>query len=162
MDTKRLFLASLLSCCFGFMLASCNSTQKNISDVQMQNANVQLAQASTTVSNTLTDLGSMKRAVTPPLAMKNLPNPDAYNMDSLASIDWAGPIGPIVEKIARASHYRLYVLGKVPAVPALVSINEKNMPLGYILRDIDFQAGNKANIVVFPERRVIELRYGRS
>lgn len=162
MDTKRLFSISLMSYCFGFMLTGCTSTQQNSNDIKTMNANVQLAQAATTVSNSLTDLGSMKRAVTPPLAMKNLPNPDAYNMDSLASIDWAGPIGPIVQQIAIASHYQLRVLGKVPAVPVLVSINEKNMPLGYILRDIDFQSGNKANIVVFPGRRVIELRYGRS
>ncbi len=163
MDTKRLFFISLLtSCCFGFLLTGCSSTQQNLNDIKTVNANVQLAQAATTVSNSLTDLGSMKRATTSPLAMKNLPNPDAYNMDSLASIDWAGPIGPIVEQIARASHYQLRVLGKTPAIPVLISINEKNMPLGYILRDIDFQSGSKANIVVFPRRRVIELRYGRS
>src|SRR5476651_2275897 len=152
MDMKRLLL--LPFCCFVFILTACSSTKGGLSinEIQNQNANIQNAQAATTVSNSLTELGSLQRAVTPPLAMKNLPDPNAYNMDSLASIDWAGPIGPIVQQIARASHYQLRVLGRLPAIPVLISINEKNMPLGYILRDIDFQSGNKANIVVFPER----------
>jgi defect-in-organelle-trafficking protein DotD len=162
MDTKRLLLMPF--CCFIFVLTACSSTKKGLSvnEIQTQNANIQIAQAATTTSNALTQLGSLERAVTPPLALKNLPDPNNYNMDSLASIDWAGPVGPIVRQIAQAGRYQLRVLGRPPAVPVLISINEKNMPLGYILRDIDFQCGNKANIVVFPQRRVIELRYGRS
>lgn len=155
---KRLFIILF----FGSILTGCAAGGENLNEIRNENAHVQMAQASTTISNSLTDLGSMERATTPPLAMKNLPDPDSYNMHSLASVDWSGPVGPLVQQIADASQYQLRVLGTPPAIPVLVSINAKNTPLGYILRDVDFQSRSKANIVVFPERRVIELRYARS
>lgn len=156
-------LKRMISCAVLVLsLAGCSSTPKNLNDIQTQNANIQLAQASTTVSNTLTDIGSMQRAVTPPLAMKNLPDPNTYGMDALASVDWSGPAEPLVRAIANANHYQLKVFGSAPAIPVLVSVHQKNSTLGYILRDIDFQCASKANVVVFPNRRVIELRYARS
>lgn len=159
MDMKRLFVLGVTS----LLIAGCGSTvSKNTDAVDNQNANITLAQASSTISDSLTASEEIQRATTSPLSMKSLPNADAYNMDALASIDWSGPIGPIVEKIAQASQYQLRVLGNVPAIPVLISIHQKNTPLGYILRDIDYQAGTKANVVVFPDTRIIELRYGRS
>ncbi|MCL5261667.1 MAG: DotD/TraH family lipoprotein, partial [Gammaproteobacteria bacterium] len=80
-------------------------------------------------------------------------------MDKIASIDWSGPVGPLVKKIATASNYKLRVLGTPPAIPILVSISAKDTPLADILRDATFQCGNKANIVVYPASRTIELRY---
>jgi defect-in-organelle-trafficking protein DotD len=158
-EMKRYAMAFL----FGLILTGCTSHQNmNMSEMKSESAHVQMAQASTTISNTLTDLGGMERAVTPPVAMASLPDPDSYNMHTMASVDWSGPVGPLVRQIADASQYQLRVLGTPPAIPVLVSINAKNTPLGYILRDIDFQCKSKANIVVFPERKVIELRYARS
>ncbi len=37
-----------------------------------------------------------------------------------------------------------------------------NQPLGDILRNIGFQCGHKADVVVYPQRRVIELRYAKA
>ncbi len=157
---KRLFALGITS----FLVVGCGSTSvtKNVEETNNQNANITLAQASSTISDSLTASEEIQRATTPPLSMKSLPDADAYNMDALATIDWSGPIGPIVEKIAQASHYTLRVFGREPALPVLISINEKNAPLGYILRDIDYQAGSKANLVVFPDKKTIELRYARS
>jgi defect-in-organelle-trafficking protein DotD len=159
MDMNRLFALSVTS----LLLVGCSSTvNKNNTAVDNQNANITLAQASSTISDSLTASEEIQRATTSPLSMKSLPDADSYNMDALASIDWSGPIGPIVKKIAQASQYELHVLGRPPALPVLISIHQKNTQLGYILRDIDYQAGAKANIVVFPDKRIIELRYGRS
>lgn len=159
MDMKRFIALGITS----FLLAGCGSTtSQNVAVNDNQNANITLAQASSTISDSLTASEEIQRATTPPLSMKNLPDADNYNMDALATIDWSGPVGPIVEKIAQASHYTLRVFGREPAIPVLVSLSEKNVPLGYILRDIDYQAGSKANVVVLPSKNVIELRYGRS
>lgn len=150
-------------CVIAFFLSGCSSYNVNsINEAETQSANVKLAEAASTMSNTLTQTAAVQRATTPPLTMKELPDPNTWGMDALASVDWSGPVAPIVQKIADASGFQLRVFGQPPAVPVLVSINQTNAPLGYILRDIDFQSGSKANIVVFPERRVIELRYGRS
>ncbi|MDX2164157.1 MAG: type IVB secretion system lipoprotein DotD [Gammaproteobacteria bacterium] len=158
MDMKRFFVLGITS----FLLVGCGTATQNVEVTDNQNANITLAQASSTISDSLTASEEMQRATMPPLSMKNLPNADAYGMDALATIDWSGPAGPIVEKIAQASHYTLRVFGHEPAMPILISIHEKNTPLGYILRDIDYQAGSKANIVVIPDKQTIELRYARS
>jgi defect-in-organelle-trafficking protein DotD len=159
MDMKRLFALSVTS----LLIAGCGSTTyKNVDAAENQNATITLAQASSTISDSLTASEEIQRATTSPLSMKSLPNADSYNMDQLASIDWSGPVGPIVKKIALASHYQLHVLGNVPPIPVLISIHQKNTPLGYILRDIDYQAGSKANVVVIPDKNIIELRYARS
>lgn len=159
---KRFFVLSFVSFSVLSLMGCSSTTYKNTDAAEIQNANTTLAQASSTISDSLTASEEIQRATTPALSLKNLPNADAYNMDQIASIDWSGPVGPIVKRIADASHYNLRVLGRPPAVPVLVSINQKNMTLGYILRDIDYQAGSRANIVVLPEKKIIELRYGRS
>lgn len=155
---KRFFVLGITS----FLLVGCGTATQNVEATDNQNANITLAQASSTISDSLTASEEIQRATTPPLSMKNLPDADSYGMDALATVDWSGPVGPIVEKIAQASHYTLRVFGREPAMPVLISINEKNTPLGYILRDIDYQAGSRANIVVFPDKHTIELRYARS
>jgi len=153
-----IFLAVLTGC----------TTAQNTSVVQNENANVTLAQAASTISDSLSQADAVQRATTPPLALKKLvelensDNSQAYGMSSLASIDWSGPIGPIVNRIAEAAHYKLRILGRPQALPVLISITAKNKPLGDILRDIDYQAGSKANIKVYPDSQIIELRYGRS
>jgi defect-in-organelle-trafficking protein DotD len=157
MDMKRL----ISLCALGLFLAACSNTQ-TVTDVQGQAANVTLAESSSSIASSLYNVEQIQRATTPALSIKQLPCPDSYHMDQLASVDWTGPIGPIVKKIAIATDYQLRVLGYPPAIPVLIAINETNVPLGYILRDIDYQAGSKANIIVYPNRRVIELRYARS
>jgi defect in organelle trafficking protein DotD len=152
-------------CTIAFFLAGCTTTTSNttsLNDVEIQSATIKLAEAASTMSNTMSQTAAVQRATTPPLSMKPLPDPTTFGMDALASVDWSGPVGPIVSKIADASNFQLHVFGQPPAVPVLVSVHQTNVPLGYVLRDIDFQSGSKANIVVFPDRRVIELRYGRS
>jgi defect-in-organelle-trafficking protein DotD len=158
----RVFFPAFAGSLMALMLASCASASRNLNDIETQNASIQLAEASTSVSNTLTDLGSITRAVTPALAMHRLPDPNSYGMNQQASVDWSGPVEPLVRQIANASRYRLQVLGNAPAIPVLISVHQKNSTLGYLLRDIDFQCATKANIVVFPSQRVIELRYARS
>ncbi|HEV2613496.1 MAG TPA: type IVB secretion system lipoprotein DotD [Gammaproteobacteria bacterium] len=155
---KRLFTLGVTS----LLIAGCGTTYKNTDAAQVEHANTTLAQASSTISDSLTASEEIQRATTPPLSMKTLPDANSYNMNALASVDWSGPIGPIVKKIAQAGNYQLRVLGSKPPIPVLISIHQKNTPLAYILRDIDYQAGSKANIVVFPDTRIIELRYGRS
>lgn len=124
-------------------------------------ATIKLAEAATSVSNSLKKLARIQAAATPPVKGKHLPDPNTSGMTGIASIDWAGPIGPLVTKIAQASKYKVRVLGKTPAIPIIVSVNAKNTPLASILRDVDYQAGKRAHIVVYPHKRVIELRYNR-
>ncbi|HKY69681.1 MAG TPA: type IVB secretion system lipoprotein DotD [Gammaproteobacteria bacterium] len=80
-------------------------------------------------------------------------------MGGTASIDWAGPIEPLLEKVGRMTNYKVKVLGASPAIPVLISISGQNIVLADILKNAGLQAGRRANLVVYPESRIIELRY---
>lgn len=123
------------------------------------NAQAKLAEAAASVSQSLEQLASIEKAVHPAAKIPPPPDPVSIGMAKLATVDWNGPIEPLVRKIAAATNYKVRVLGKPPAIPALVSISAQNTPLADILRDAAFQVEKKADIVLYPRSRVIEIRY---
>jgi defect-in-organelle-trafficking protein DotD len=131
-------------------------------DIGVRAAEIKLAEAADSVSLSLSQLAQIERASNPPMRLPSPSDPKMIDMGQLATVEWTGPIGPLVEKIAQASHYRLRKLGNPPAIPVLVSISTKDTPLADILRNANFQCGNKANIVIYPASRTIELRYAKS
>lgn len=123
-------------------------------------ATVQLAEAASSISQSLTQLSAIQQINTP-TPQVCLPITCACEMTNLVSVDWAGPIGPLVDRIGLMSHFRVRKLGNPPAIPVIVSINARNTPLADVLRDLAFQAGTKAHVIVYSDRRIIELRYLR-
>lgn len=121
-----------------------------------------LAEASYTVSRDISDLAETAEAAHPLPDLAPPPAPASYGMGGQTTIDWSGPVEPLVNQIARASDYRVRVLGTPPAIPVLVTIYSKNQMLGDILRDVGYQCGRRASVVVFPNSRVIELRYAKN
>lgn len=121
-------------------------------------AGVKLAEASVQVDHSLQTLEGIRKSENPDY-QKSLPNPANFGMNYMTSIDWTGPIQPLVQQIAMAAGYRLRVIGSAPEIPIIIQLLEKNVPLAYILRDADYQAGTKADIVVYTSKRTIELRY---
>lgn len=83
-------------------------------------------------------------------------------MQGIASIDWSGPIGALVEHIAKAGNYKYRTLGTEPTIPVIITLNSKDKSLALILRDVHYQANGKAQIRVYKKKKVIELRYARS
>lgn len=124
-------------------------------------AEVKLVEAASSVSKSLNQLADIEKAMYPSIKMPDPVNPAAAGMQNLASVDWNGPVEPLMKKIALASHYKLRMLGATPAVPAIVSVVKKNVPIADILRDVTYQVTKKANIVVYPGSHVIEMRYIR-
>jgi defect-in-organelle-trafficking protein DotD len=57
------------------------------------------------------------------------------------------------------SDYKLKILGNAPAIPIIISISQNRAVIADILKNAGMQAGKRANIVVFPANRVIEIRY---
>jgi defect in organelle trafficking protein DotD len=132
-----------------------------IKDVQPSHAGqVKLVEAAGSISHSLVDLARIQETATPPVR-SNLPDPMIRAMPQIATIDWSGPIGPLVTRIAQAAKYQVRVLGTRPAIPVIVTIDTRNTPLGNILRDAAYQAGTRAHVKVFPKRRIIELRYAK-
>ncbi len=94
--------------------------------------------------------------------LEPIPSPASYGMAELTSIDWSGPVEPLVRQVARAANYRVRVLGQPPAIPVIVTLYDKNRMLADVLSDIGYQCGRRASVIVYPESRVIELRYAKN
>lgn len=121
-----------------------------------------LAEASYSVSRSISSLSETAQAAHPLPELQQPPSPASYDMAGLTSVDWSGPVEPLVRQIAVAANYRLRVLGTAPAIPVMVTVYDKNMMLADILRDVGYQCGRRASIVIFPESRVIELQYAKN
>ena len=124
-------------------------------------ASIKLAEAAVSVSDSMMQMARVEKVLMPPEADNIINIPNTYNLQTRARIDWDGPIEDLLERIAHAAHYRMRVLGKSPPLPILINLNSKDQSLAEILRDIDYQAGNKATIHVYPTNQVIELRYAK-
>lgn len=150
------------------LLAGCSTTQNLSSSItpstinpQSDDAAIQLAEAARSVSQSLNELKTIEKASSPPI--KSLPYPTSSGLEKIiASVDWSGPIEPLLKRIARLANYKLEVIGHHPAIPILVTISSQNTPLSYIVRNADLQAGVKANIAVYPGIQTIELRYAKN
>lgn len=124
-------------------------------------ATIKLAEAANSVSDSMLEMARVEKVITPPHKDNTLTIPNAHNLQARASVDWAGPIEEVTLRVAKAAHYRIRVLGKAPAVPVLISLNVKDESLAEILRNIDYQAGVKAYLHVYPNSQVVELRYAK-
>lgn len=143
-------------------LTSCTTTFKkppmnNPSD----DASIKLAEAAVSVSDSMLEMAKVEKVITPPTKDNTLTIPNAYNLQARASVDWAGPIEELTARVAKAAHYRIRVIGKAPSVPVLISLTAKDTSLAELLRNIDYQAGKKADIHVYPNSQVVELRYAK-
>lgn len=153
----KLWIAAILL----LTLSACANPPKPPANY-LSNTENSLAEASFAVSKSIVNLAETDQAAHPCLNLEPPPDPASYGMGGTTTIDWSGPIEPLLKQIAAASNYRLRTLGTPPAIPVLVTVNEKNVMLGDVLRNAGFQCGRRASVVVFPTSRVIELRYAKN
>lgn len=145
-------------------LYGCASSQKPIIYSYSQhadNANVQtqLTEAAISVSNSLAELAAIEKSRQPHPMLPPPPNPASIGMAELASVNWTGPVDLLIQRLAKASHYKFRAIGHKPPIPVIVSINGTNLPLADILRDVSYQVEKQADVLIYPSRRIIELRY---
>ena len=155
--TKLLISIGLCS-----LLAACAAPQTTLTPSNTDSTSIELAETAGAVSKSLQGLEANQQAANPPANVSAQPAAATYGMQMPISIDWDGPIGPLVSKIANIAGYQPKALGIVPPIPVIVSIHAKNTPLADILRNAGLQAGNRASIVVYPSTKVVELSYAPS
>lgn len=146
------------------LLAGCRSTtfMKPPINQPSDDATIKLAEAASSVSDSMLEMAKVEKVIYHPGTRNSILRiPNAYNLQARASVDWSGPIREVTARIAKAGHYRLRILGKEPSIPVLISLNIKDESLAEILRNIDYQAGKKAYLQVYPNSQVIELRYAK-
>jgi len=113
------------------------------------------------INNSIIELDKYNSADKPNFVQNNDPDEDfnKYGLGFLVSIDWVGPIEALVNKVAKIAKYRFKVLGASPPIPVLVNIFDKRTSLGDILRVANLQSKSRANVVIYPKTKTIELRY---
>lgn len=142
-----------------FILSACSSTPPNNIP---SSTDVSLAEASYSVSRSISTLSEVAQASHPLPQLEPPPSPASYGMGQLTSIDWSGPVEPLLRQLANASNYRLRVLGAKPGIPVLVTIYAKNNMLADVIRDVGYQCGRRAAVVIYPDSQVLELRYAKN
>lgn len=159
-------IKKLILCCVAtLILTACANTKtyrKPPYNAPSDDATIKLAEAANAVSDSMFEIARLEKVIIPPGNDNLLTIPSSYNLQTRASIDWSGPIVELVERVAKAGNYTTRVLGNAPSIPVLISISLKDTSLAEILRDIDYQAGRKASIHVYPNSRIVELRYAKA
>lgn len=155
----RITSAVILSC----LLVGCSpvSYKKPPMNDPSDDANIKLAEAASSVSESMREVAKIEKVVIPPKTGNHATIPDAPNLSARASVDWNGPIAELADRIAKAAHYKLRILGNEPSIPILISLIAKDESLATLLRDIDYQAGKRASLYVYPKTQVLELRYAK-
>lgn len=126
--------------------------------LEADSAGIETAEAAASVSQSLSQLSTMSLNENGMLKRESNDEMPRVLM-RLMSIDWSGPVEPLLKQVAQSSHMRLKVLGHQPAIPVLVSLSKRETMTYDILQDIRGQVSAKADIVIFPTSGVIELRY---
>jgi defect-in-organelle-trafficking protein DotD len=141
-----LLLSSLLSACASHSLA----------DKPISTADV-MDNAATSVSDSLTHLAAIEQAARP----NDLPFPPVTppGMEISGTINYSGPLQPLLIQIAQKTDYGLQVMNEQPGLTPMVTVRAKNESYGAILRAASLQARNRAEVLVFPTKKLIELRY---
>lgn len=159
---KMKILHFIISTLLALILASCKSGYYYAKPTKGRNPDpsvVKLAEAATSISHSLQRLAEIETATHPGAVLPPPPNPSLIGMDQLISVDWTGPVEPLLKRIAKASHYRVRALGIPPAIPVIVSVSAQDTLLSDVLRNIELQIERKARIKTYTRSRVIELRY---
>jgi defect-in-organelle-trafficking protein DotD len=77
------------------------------------------------------------------------------------SFNYVGQVQDALKGIAELAKYRFYVVGNPPAQPLMISINAKNQSLMDSLRDVNAQIGEKADITLAPNAKLITLTFNQ-
>lgn len=164
---RKIYIRTIICIILGSNLLGCSSAlktpaQANAAKVPYNSlVEQELVSAAKKIEASLALLASTQEENQVPLLNTSpLITPEG-GMSGTADIDWTGPIEPLIRTLADMTDYKVKILGNPPGIPIIVSISQEEAVIADILKNAGMQAGKRANIVVFPANRVIELRYAR-
>lgn len=155
---------SALGCCLLLGLSGCASLlQKEPQPVAEPTADAVLlekidqhARSASIALGRLADVERASRPATQPASSTVPPG-----MEVITNVSWNGPLETLVNRMAMVSGYTvLPPVGRKPPTPVIVAIHVTNATVFDVLRDAGAQAGAQVNLVVRPDERTFELRYG--
>ena len=162
--TKGLKVASFIAMsCAALMLSGCGQKKQNLKapDVMLHSVDLQIDAAAQSAASSLDQLAAISKTQHPAAVKMPFENIESPELSEYLSIKWYGPIKPILRNISDTMGYHFQVYGKDPAIPVLVNINTTgNVETAkQILANIDLQAGTSARVSIYPQQRLITMRY---
>lgn len=86
-------------------------------------------------------------------------NMASYGLGKRVFIDWTGPVESLMKEVADYSDYKFKVVGVAPAIPVIVNVVHSDIEIGDIVRTAHLQSKERADIVIYPKSKTIEIRY---
>jgi defect-in-organelle-trafficking protein DotD len=117
-----------------------------------------LASAADRSANALETLAAVENTRTPHAAAAPVANAPP-ELRRAITVNWIGPVEPITKKLAERSGYSFQTIGNAPPVPVVVSIDVENRPVIDLLRDIGLQLGNRGDVKVNSDQKIVEIHY---
>ena len=119
---------------------------------------LRLAEAADRAATSLNTLAAVEQTRTntslPPLAAGA-----PVELRRSITVDWVGPVDPIVKRLAERASYEFIETGKAPEVPIVVNISTRNEAVVEVLRDIGLQMKDRGTLKVDANKKVIEINY---
>lgn len=126
--------------------------------VEPENVTMRLAQAADRAASALDTLAAIEQVRTP-TELPPLAASAPVELRRSVTVNWIGPVEPLMRQLADRASYRLIETGNAPETPLIVSVNVRNQPVIETLRDVGLQMGNRAHVRVDANQRTIELSY---
>ncbi len=145
--------------CLSLMVSACTHNQVDQQLVaEPDSLGLRMASAVDKASAALETLASVEQARNPGAAVQSVPYAP-QELRRTVTVKWVGPIEPIMQRLADRAGYQMQVNGDMPPAPVVVSLDARQKMVIDVLRDLGLQAGQRADVVVDPERSVVELNY---
>ena len=74
------------------------------------------------------------------------------------TVDWTGPLDTFLRKVAQTGSLQYRSLGNAPAIPIIVSVNERDILLTDLILNVAYQVQNQASVTLTKDK-VIQLQY---
>jgi len=143
-------------------ISACAYQPQRVSKPQLvaeaDTVSLMLADAAGKAAKSLETLASIEQYRTPQGGVSTIPNAPVELRRGI-TVQWVGPVMPLAKALADKTGYQFMALGDVPPTDVIVSIDANNQQIIDVLRDIGLQMGQRADLKVDGNRKVIELQY---
>jgi defect-in-organelle-trafficking protein DotD len=89
-------------------------------------------------------------------------SPKIVGMEQVVVMPWHGAMEQAVTRLTSYANFSLRFLGRPPVLPIIVQLGAAPTSISDLIQNIGIQAGHRADIVVDPGLRVVEVRYSES
>jgi len=161
------FAAAAAALCAVSLLAACATAPRPpAATVGRTSVDATIASAidrSSRVNRAIAEIEAAASAPSAPAPAQTVPDgmelPEELNR--LFSVEWRGPLEPLLEGMAKEIGYKFVRTGSAPASPVMVSVYRTDEPIWRVIRDAGTLVTSEAAVVLNPRERTIEVRYAQ-